>query len=124
MDELALSLYDNLDTSSFNSIHFAFGLRRSKIIDIGFNDPNVPSPKARRLGRLFNVKRLIKYPYLHAETDLLCKLLRKNVDLKRIKMYIVRVNKNRQIVDSKPCDECQSVLKHFNFKSIEWSKDA
>ena len=54
--------------------HYAFAIRKNRILAIGKNNPIMTSAKAYRLAKRFNIEHWQKYPFLHAEADLLLKL--------------------------------------------------
>jgi hypothetical protein len=109
------------EQKSYNvNYHFAFGYCRSKLIRIGFND-YAPSNKARKLGEIFNIDHTKKWPYLHAETDLISKLLGWYHIDSSLKVVVIRLNKFHKLQMSKPCTHCTTILKALNVSEVYWS---
>jgi hypothetical protein len=102
------------------NFHLAFGYCRSKLIRIGYNDYS-PSNKAKRLGELFNIQHTKKWPYIHAEADLISKLLGWYHIDNSLKIVVIRLNRLYKMQMSKPCPHCTSLLKALNVKHVYWS---
>ena len=45
----------------------------------------------------------------------------KNINYKKIDIYVIRIGGNGKIVNSEPCADCAAVLKDFNIKKIFYS---
>lgn len=101
--------------------HFAFGFKKNKLLAIGQNNPEKTHTQALILAKRFNID--IKYPYLHAETDLISRLWGKHYIDANIKMVIVRLNKNGELRNSKPCSRCSKIIKALGIKDIYWSTE-
>ena len=99
--------------------HFAFGYRRSKLLAMGQNNPEKTNAKALRLSQRFNTN--IKYPYLHAETDLISRLWGKYYIDKNLSLVVIRLNKNGELRNSKPCKRCNKILKALDITKVWWS---
>lgn len=112
-------VYYNQKSHNVN-YHFAFGYCRNKLIKIGIND-YAPSNKARKLGEIFGVNHYKKWPYLHAEIDLISKLLGWYHIDSSLKVVVVRLNKFHALQMSKPCPNCTSILKALNISEVYWS---
>lgn len=101
--------------------HFAFGYHKNKLLAIGQNNPEKTHTQALMLAKRFNTD--LKYPYLHAETDLISRLWGKHYIDGNMKMVIVRLNKKGELRNSKPCSRCSKIIKALGIKDIYWSTD-
>jgi len=101
--------------------HFAFAFKKSKLIAIGQNNPEKTNARAFRIAKHFGIK--LHYPYLHAETDLISKLITGSHADDSISLVIIRLNKNGQLRNSKPCKRCSHILNALNFNKVYWSTD-
>ena len=101
--------------------HFAFGYNKSKLLAIGQNNPEKTNAKAWRLSQKFNTD--IIYPYLHAETDLVSKLWGRHYIDNRLKIVVIRLNKNGKLRQSKPCKRCNKILKALDVNKVWWSTE-
>ena len=102
-----------------SAFHFAFGFKKNKLIAIGQNDPEKTNTKAIRLSKRF--KTDIKYPYMHAETDLISRLWGKYYIDKSLSVVVVRLNRNGELRNSKPCKRCNKILKALDITKVWWS---
>ena len=101
--------------------HFAFGYSKNKLLSIGQNNPEKTNAKAWRLSQKFNTD--IVYPYLHAETDLVSKLWGRHYIDNRLKIVVIRLNRNGQLRESKPCKRCSKILKSLDVNQLWWSTE-
>ena len=102
--EIALSLLPKAKSSRTTKnkfFHFAFGYRGNKLLAIGQNQPDKTNPKAFKIAQKFNLQN--NYPYLHAETDLISRLWNDYRIDSNLTMVIIRLNKNGELRNSKPC---------------------
>jgi len=99
--------------------HFAFGYHKNKLLAIGQNNPEQPSAKALRLSKRFQTN--LKYPYMHAETDLISRLWGRHYIDSSLKVVVVRLNRLGELRQSKPCGRCDKVLKALGVNKIWWS---
>lgn len=104
------------------TFHYAFAIKKNKIIAIGKNKPDFPSQLAAKLARLYKIEKWVRYPYLHAETDLLQQLQPDEIS-KQIEILNLRINRHGQFRFCKPCINCQKVLDTHNLHKISWSKN-
>ena len=102
--------------------HYAAAFRGNKMIEFAKNNPITFDAKAYKLGQKFNINRYKKYPYNHAESFLVCKLLSKYdyIDSK-IKIVVMRIGRNGKILLSKPCVNCQKILNAVGLEKVYWS---
>ncbi len=118
--DIAKSILPKIDTNRNNkNFHFAFGYRKNKLLAIGQNNPEKTHTSALRLSQKF--KTNIEYPYLHAETDLISRLWGKYYIDKNLKMVIIRLNRNGELRNSKPCKRCSKIIKALGINKISWS---
>jgi hypothetical protein len=101
--------------------HFAFGYKKNKLIGIGQNNPEKTHTQALILAKRF--KTDLKYPYLHAETDLISRLWGKQYIDGSMKMVLVRLNKHGKLRNSKPCARCAKIIKALGITDVYWSTD-
>lgn len=109
----------NLDKTR-PTYHYAFGIRKNKIIAIGRNKPEHPSTKVLELARTYNIEKWLHYPYFHAESDLITKLP-KDIKPKQLEVLSIRINRHGQFRLAKPCRNCQKLLDSMDFRKIVWS---
>lgn len=95
--------------------HIAFLVKKNKIVHIGTN-----SCKSN--------PHTLKYEYedhqrdgVHAELSVCLKSGKQN--LSNYKMIVLRVDRNGNLTNSKPCSGCQSVIKQFNINNV-WHSDS
>lgn len=93
--------------------HIAFLVKQGKIVRIGLN-----SAKSHP-SSLYHGYKDYQHTGLHAELNVCLKSGKEN--LKKYKMVVIRVNRNNQLENSKPCPGCQSVIKQFNVGEVWYS---
>ncbi len=92
--------------------HVSFLLKKSKIIKIGWN-------KYRT-----NPQNL-KYPYhngnvgIHAEMDVIIKSGKD--DLSDYDLVVIRIDRNGNMTNSKPCSGCKGVISQFGIREVWFS---
>lgn len=93
-------------------------LADKEIISIGFNKRK-SSPFQKRFAT--NNHRI----FLHAEIACLIDFLRKFSEdrCKFYDVYILRINKNGELMDSLPCPGCLGAMEYFGIRSIIFYKD-
>jgi hypothetical protein len=100
--------------------HYAFAIRKNRILAIGKNNPIMTSAKAYRLAKRFNIEHWQKYPFLHAEADLLLKLDEKHHS-KRTTILSLKINRHGRFRLAKPCYKCEIALSRSNLTNVMWS---
>lgn len=105
--------------------HYAAAFKGNKMIEFARNNPIHRDAKAYRLGQKFNIKRYKKYPYLHAESFLVTKLLSRYdyIDTS-LKVVVMRIGRSGKILMSKPCSACQTILDSVGLNNVYWSIDS
>lgn len=104
--------------------HYAAAFKGNKMIEFAMNNPIIKDAKAYRLGQQFNIKRYKKFPYLHAESYLVTKLLSRydKIDASW-KIVVLRIGRSGKILLSKPCCNCQKILDSVGLDTVYWSID-
>lgn len=109
--ELANSLlpleYSN--RSGYRTYHFAFIWKRNKLLATGINGID-ESPKCVKMGQTFNSQYMQEFPYVHAEIDAISKLWGRTQITGNLSMVVIRLNKRRELMESRPCQHCMPVL--------------
>ena len=95
------------------SFHYAFAIKKSKVVAIGKNNISDGSKTALQIGRSLNITKWKEYPYIHAECDALSKLmpLKNKKRLENINLLVVRLSSKNKIQSSKPCVNCIEAMK-------------
>ena len=105
--------------------HFAIAFSVNKPILVAQNNPIKIDNKAYRIGKRFNVEHYQRYPYVHAESHLVSKLLDTyNTIDSNLSIIVLRINRQGKILLSKPCDNCQKILDAVGLKKVYWSIDS
>jgi hypothetical protein len=110
--------WDN--NKSHERYHYAFAIKKNKIIAIGKNQTLYPSTKIYELARIYNISKWLTYPYPHAESDLVTKLP-DDVKIKDLEILSIRINRHGQFRLAKPCVWCQQLLDGIGIQKISWS---
>ena len=106
---LAYTLYPSVVWH--RSTHFAFLVYKNRIQYIGWNKSHT-HPET------------LRHPYrpsatIHAELD--CLLKPKSDDLSSYDMIVVRIDRNMQLNNSKPCRGCQSVINQLGVNQVVYT---
>lgn len=117
---LKLLLRDWKRDQSRASFHYAFAIKKNKIIAIGKNKPENPSIKAQNLANEYNIKKWKEFPYLHAESDLITKINKDDIN-RHLDILSLRINRHGEFRLAKPCINCQSLLDQLDINKIHWS---
>ena len=118
-ESLFPEVYDS--KKKYRTFHFSFAWKKNKLISIGINNPFTVNGKALKFAQLFNTQKQIKYPYLHAEIDMISRMWGKTRVDGNIKVVVLRLNSSGQLKNSKPCGSCSSILAALNVDNIWWS---
>lgn len=104
--------------------HFAIAFSCNKPVAIAQNNPIKINHKAYQIGKQFNVKHYQRYPYVHAESHLISKLLDTyNAIDTNLSIVVLRINRQGKILLSKPCENCQKILDSVGLHKVYWSID-
>jgi len=102
--------------------HFAIAFDVNKPIAIATNNPIKINHKAYKIGQKFNISQYQKYPYSHAESHLISKLLdRYNTIRTDWSVVVLRINRQGRLLMSKPCENCQTILDSLGLNKVYWS---
>lgn len=104
--------------------HFAIAFDGRKVIGLSQNNPLKVNAKAYRMGQKFNIKTYIEFPFSHAESHLISKLLDTyNTIRPDWSLVVLRINRQGKILLSKPCKNCQRILDAVGLEKVYWSID-
>lgn len=104
--------------------HYAAAFDGNKMICFTQNNPIKTNARAYRIGEQFNLPKYIEYPYVHAESHLISKLLDmyNSID-PNWSICVLRINRRGLILGSKPCENCAKLLNAVGLDSIYYSTD-
>lgn len=94
---------------------------------IGFtkNNPIKTHARAYRIGEDFNLPKYKEYPFYHAESHLISKLLDKYNSIDpNWSVVVMRINRQGLILGSKPCENCDKLLSAVGLNNVYYSTDA
>ena len=97
--------------------HFAFLFLRNKLLSIGQNNMATTSGVAHKFGKRFGGKPP-EFPFLHAEIDAIAKLWGETYISNRMSLVSLRLNKQNELLMSKPCKDCDVIIKSLGPKVI------
>ena len=104
--------------------HYAAAFEKNKMIAFAKNNPIKFNAKAYRMGEMFNIDTYKEYPYPHAESHLVSKLLdRYNTIDPSWSIVVMRINRKGLILGSKPCENCSKLLNSVGLNDIYYSTD-
>jgi len=92
------------------------------MIAFSANNPIKTNARAYRIGEQFNLPKYKEFPFVHAESHLISKLLdRYNTIDSNWSIVVMRINRKGLILGSKPCDNCNKILHAVGLTNIYWS---
>jgi len=104
--------------------HYAAAFDNNKMIAFAGNNPINFSAKAFRMGEKFNISTYKEFPFVHAESHLVSKLLdRFNSIDTNWKIVVLRINREGRILLSKPCINCQKIFDALDINQIFYSNN-
>ena len=104
--------------------HYAAAFNGNKIICFTQNNPVKTHAGAYRIGEDFNLPKYKEFPYYHSESRLISKLLdRYNTIDSNWSIVVMRINRRGLILGSKPCENCDKLLRAVGLDNIYYSKD-
>lgn len=104
--------------------HFASAFDGQKMISFTQNNPIKTHARAYRIGEQFNLPKYKEYPFVHAESHLVSKLLdRYNTISSNWSVVVMRINRKGLILGSKPCENCSKILNAVGLSNIYYSTD-
>ena len=89
---------------------------RGQVISSGCN-----SNKTHPMQKKYNIYREQDssfIPKVHAEITALCKLKNKNIDMRKVKLYVYRIKKNGSYGMARPCPSCMAAIKDIGINHI------
>ena len=95
------------------SRHSAAIVHRNKIISIGHNKRKTHPLMLKFQHRSFKI-------LLHAEIDAISKVRNKNL-LKDSEMYVSRLSKGNNILNSEPCETCKKAIRFYGINKVYWT---
>jgi tRNA(Arg) A34 adenosine deaminase TadA len=88
------------------------------------NNPIKTNTRAYRIGKQFNLPKYKEFPFVHAESHLISKLLDTyNTIDPNWTICILRINRKGLILGSKPCVNCAKLLIAVELNNIYYSDD-
>lgn len=117
--------YDNFVPNKHQRrYHYAIAFSGKKPILICENNPIKVNAKAYKMGQKFNINTYKQFPYIHAESHLVSKLLdRYNYIDQNWSIVVLRINRQGKVLLSKPCVNCQKILDAVGLNKVYWSID-
>ena len=104
--------------------HYAAAFDGNKMICFTKNNPIKTHASAYRIGESFNLPKYKEYPFYHAESHLVSKLLdRYNTIDPNWAIVVMRINRKGLILGSKPCENCSKLLSSVGLSNIYYSTD-
>jgi tRNA(Arg) A34 adenosine deaminase TadA len=86
------------------------------------NNPIKTNARAYRIGEKFNLPKYKEFPFVHAESHLISKLLDNyNTIDPNWTVCVLRINRKGLILGSRPCCNCLKLLLCLDVKNIYYS---
>jgi hypothetical protein len=105
--------------------HYAAAFDGQKMVCFTKNNPIKTNTKAYRIGEQFNLPKYKEYPFVHAESHLISKLLDMyNTIDSSWTIVVMRINRKGIILGSKPCENCDKLLSAVGLNTIYYSTDS
>lgn len=104
-------------------LHFSFILRKNSILIISTNNYRSCHPETKFPKYKSKFVQGIYTPSLHSEIASIKSFINKfgHSDFSKMTIFNVRIGKKGQILNSRPCHNCEKILNSFNFKNIEYT---
>jgi deoxycytidylate deaminase len=104
--------------------HYAAAFDGNKMICFTKNNPIKTNARAYRIGEQFNLPKYKEFPFVHAESHLISKLLDMyNTIDPNWSIVVMRINRKGLILGSKPCENCGKLLNAVGLNTIYYSND-
>lgn len=88
------------------------------------NNPIKTNAGAYRIGESFNLPKYKEFPFYHAESHLISKLLDQyNTINTNWSVVVLRINRKGLILGSKPCENCDKLLQSVGLTKVYYSND-
>ncbi len=98
-----------------NSRHSAAIVHKNKVIAVGYS-----KRKTHPLMRRFQTS--LDKNFLHAEIDAISKVKDKSI-LKDSVLFVNRLSKGNQILNSEPCSSCKKAIEFYGIKETYWTRN-
>lgn len=110
MNKLIQLAHNLIDIPDGPNKHFSFIIRKSEILSIGWNSYSKTHPETVKWG----------YPwrYRHSEIHAIIKFSGRMEELKKCRLFNVRVNRLGEVGMSRPCKYCGPMLIEFGFREV------
>jgi hypothetical protein len=109
---------------SVRCYHYTGCFDGTKLIAFTQNNPIKTHAGAYRIGEDFNLPKYKEYPYYHSESHLVSQLLdRYNTIDPNWSIVVMRINRKGLILGSKPCENCDKLLKAVGLTNVYYSMD-
>jgi len=117
--------YNNWNpTPLIRCYHYAAAFDGTKLIGFTQNNPVKTHTGAYRIGEDFNLPKYKEFPFYHAESHLISKLLDQyNTIDPNWSVVVLRINRKGLILGSKPCENCSKLLQSVGLTDIYYSTD-
>ncbi len=106
---------------NYQAFHWCFAWKRNRMLAVGQNHVIQPDAAALRFAVRFGNQEQIEYPYLHAEIDMIDQLWGKYYIDSKMKVVVIRLNKDGELCNSKPCPSCHNSLSMLGVSRIWYS---
>jgi hypothetical protein len=104
--------------------HYCAAFNGTKMIGFAQNNPIKTHAGAYRIGENFNLPKYKEFPFYHSESHLVSKLLDSyNTIDPSWTIVVMRINRKGLILGSKPCENCNKLLKAVGINDIFYSTD-
>lgn len=104
--------------------HYAAAFDGNKMICFTKNNPVKTNTRAYRIGERFNLPKYKEFPFVHAESHLVSKLLDNyNTIDPNWTICVLRINRKGLILGSKPCCNCDKILNAVGLTQVYYSTD-
>jgi deoxycytidylate deaminase len=104
--------------------HYSACFDGNKMICFTQNNPIKTNARAYRIGEKFNLPKYKEFPFVHAESHLISKLLdRYNTIDSNWSVVVLRINRKGLLLGSKPCENCDKLLNAVGLNTVYYSND-
>jgi len=104
--------------------HYSACFDGNKMVCFTKNNPIKTNARAYRIGEQFNLPKYKEFPFVHAESHLISKLLdRYNTIDPNWSVVVLRINRKGLLLGSKPCENCDKLLNAVGLNTVYYSND-
>ena len=119
---LKRAIAQNLLSTDRPFFHYAFALRKNRVVATGKSNPEKTNAELHRVARKLQIEKFINYPYPHAEYAMFSQLNKLEIPYKNLEILVLRINRHGEPMHSKPCIHCMKFMTKFN-PSLVWYSD-